>query len=465
MNHDILIVDDEKDIRDLISGVLEDEGYQTRVAATGTEALKEVQNRRPQLVVLDVWLGDSERDGLKILELIKRDHPYTAVIIISGHGTIETAVSAIKKGAYDFIEKPFKIERLLICVRRALEAFSLKFENDALKKATESSFITLGQSQGAHRLRADIEKCSISDNRIFFEGAQGSGKSSIAKIIHKNSKRSQHPFIVLNCVAISPIHLDAELFGVDIMGASKDTPRKIGLLEQAHNGTILLEEVHTLPLSTQSKISKFIQTKTFTRAGSGDTVSMNVRIMATSSIAPSKSLENGTLSQDLYYRLNATTIHVPSIVDRLQDLPLIVENVLESIATKQSVKTKRITEDAMTFLQMYHWPYNFQELQNSLEVALINAHAENAQLIDTQHLPTELVKGKGHFMAQSNPNDIVVLPIKEARELFERDYLQAQVNRFGGNITQTAKFIGMERSALHRKLKALGFTDPRDTLE
>jgi two-component system nitrogen regulation response regulator NtrX len=465
MKLDILVVDDEKDIRDLIAGILEDEGYQPRLASCGTEALKEIEKRQPSLVILDVWLGDSERDGLKILEQIKRDHPFVPVIMISGHGTIDTAVTTIKKGAYDFVEKPFNVERLLLCIERAIETSILKRENDQLKMKTDESFVTAGQSSATTRLKNDIQRLSQNDSRIIIEGAVGSGKEAVAKEIHNHSARFKHPFVVLSTGNISPIHLDAELFGVDIVGLSKDQPRKIGLLEQAHNGTIYIDEISLLPLQLQYKLVKFLHDGAFVRLGSSEQTPVNVRVIVGTSVNLAKAIAEGNMREDLYCRLNVTSVHVPSIMERLTDLSYMIDAISRHLGQAKGLKVKRFSEEAFAFLQMYHWPRNLSELSNVVEFALMNANDGTSNPISVENLPVELVQGRNHVNKLAGQSDIVVLPIKEAREMFEKEYLQAQVNRFSGNITQTAKFIGMERSALHRKLKALGLDNVRDTLD
>ncbi|MBY0282084.1 MAG: sigma-54 dependent transcriptional regulator [Alphaproteobacteria bacterium] len=457
MAQDILIVDDEADIRDLISGILSDEGYTTRTASDGLAALDMIKARQPNLVILDVWLGDSERDGLKILDIIKRDHSYVPVVMISGHGTIETAVSAIKKGAYDFIEKPFQTERLLVVVERAIESSRLKRENDELRVKARVSSSLIGNSSSIQQLRQALEKISSSNGRVFMSGPNGADKETLAREIHVRSKRERGPFISINCGAYHPQQLEAELFGTEIFGLSVDTPRKIGLLEKAHTGTVFLDEITQLPLPVQSKIVKVLQEQAFFRIGSDQKIDIDIRFLAGTSDDIQKMIQEGNFREDLFYRLSVSHVHVPTLKDRVTDIPLLAQNFMEQAAAAQGVLPRSFSQEALVMLQSYSWPGDLQQLKNVVDWLLIMVGGDPREPIQSFQLPTEIINGNNFANSwQQKSADIVVLPLREAREAFEREYLLTQVQRFSGNISQTARFIGMERSALHRKLRALG---------
>lgn len=462
MAFDILIVDDEKDIRELVSGILTDEGYQCRLANDGVHALEEIRKRQPNLVILDVWLGDGERDGIKILDTIKRDHPYVPAIMISGHSTIETAVTAIKKGAYDFLEKPFKAEKLLLIVKRAIESSSLKRENDELKvKAGLSSII--GKSPTIEHVRSVITEMSEANSRAFISGQQGTGKEMVAREIHKLSRRSNLPFTSFNCSSIHPSLIEAELFGTEIQGQNFNEPRKIGLIERTHGGTMYFEEIQFLPLQIQGKIVRLLQDGTFFRMGSKDPIKVDIRYFASTSEILSDLVNNGNLREDLYYRFTANHIKLPSLKERASDIPLLINHFMKNIAKSRTALPRKISEQAMTTLQTYNWPGNINQLKNVVEWLLIMAGGDPLEPICVDALPPEIQNGAPLASSwNQKSSEIIVLPLREARETFEREYLLAQIQRFDGNISQTARFIGMERSALHRKLRALGVCDYRD---
>lgn len=460
MSQDILIVDDEADIRDLVSGILSDEGYSTRVAEDGTSALASIKFRQPTLVILDVWLGDGERDGIRILEIIKRDHPHVPVIMMSGHGTIETAVSAIKRGAYDFIEKPFEMNRLLLLVQRALETAKLKRENAELKVKTGTEDLKLiGSSQLMIHINQVIERVAPTNSRIFLTGNAGVGKELVARIIHRLSRRSDAPFVVFNCSTVHPDSLEAELFGTEIMDLDPNIPRKIGVLEQAHSGVLYLDKVSELPLSIQGKLVRFLQDNHFCRLGSNQKIDIDVRVIASTDVSIAPLIREGSFREDLFYRLNVVPLEIPILSDRITDLPDLIHHFMRQATQQHGRPMRMISDEVMVVLQSCQWPGNVRQLKNLIEWLVIMAPGEAKDPITVEMLPPE-IRSDVAIPTVGHPN-IVVMPLREAREAFEREYLTVQVTRFGGNISKTAKFVGMERSALHRKLRALGLGDAR----
>jgi two-component system nitrogen regulation response regulator NtrX len=469
MPYDVLIVDDEADIRQLVSGILGDEGYATRVAQDGIEALEHIKKRQPNLVVLDVWLGNSEHDGLKILDMIRRDHPFVPVIMISGHGTIETAVTAIKKGAYDFIEKPFQVERLLMVVERAIESARLKRENAELKIRARLTSGLIGSTPAMQHIRQMVERAAPTQSRMFISGPAGSGKESIAREIHNRSKRADAPFVVARCGDIHPTQLEAELFGADIIDLSPDTPRKIGLVERAHNGTLYFDEITQIPLPVQNKLVRLLQEQTFTRVGGHTKIDVDVRFIGGASENIHQLIEDGHFREDLFYRLSVTHIQIPPLRERVVDLPQILEHFMAEACAAQGTSPRSFSPEALALMQGYNWPGDVLQLRNVIDWVLLMSPKEARGPITKDELPKEIINGNSFINNWQNKSaEIVVMPLREARETFEREYLLAQVGRFSGNISQTARFIGMERSALHRKLRALGMNDrssvPADTL-
>jgi two-component system nitrogen regulation response regulator NtrX len=456
MAHDILIVDDESDIRMLIGGILEDEGHQTRGAGDSTTALEAIHNRRPTLVILDIWLQGSKMDGLELLDAIKQDHPNLPVIVISGHGNIETAVAAIKRGAYDFIEKPFKADRLLLVVDRAIEAARLRRENEELRVRAGDPSELVGTSSAINAVRQAIERVAPTGSRVMITGLAGSGKEVVARQIHARSRRADGPFITLNCASMRPDRMEIELFGAEAGAQAQDSPAKIGTFEQAHGGTLLLDEVADMPLETQGKIVRVLQEQTFERVGGRARVSVDVRVIASTNRDLAAEIAAGRFREDLYYRLNVVPIRVPSLRERREDIPELTRYFMTRAATAAGIIPRAFGEDAMAALQAYDWPGNVRQLRNVVEWLLIMTPGDPSAAIRSDMLPPEVgaivpASLKGEYSAE-----IMALPLREARELFERQYLLAQVTRFGGNISRTATFVGMERSALHRKLKSLG---------
>ena len=446
---EILIVDDEEDIRDLISGILADEGYATRVAGDSETALAAVRARRPQLVVLDIWLQGSKLDGIEVLDVLAREHPDLPVLMISGHGTIETAVASIKKGAYDFIEKPFKSDRLLHVAERALESARLKREVRELKLKTGDEGEMVGNSSAVTQLRLLVEKIAPTNSRVLIAGPAGSGKEVAARLIHARSRRAGNAFVAVNCATMEPERIEAELFGME----GGEGPRKTGLFELAHNGTLYLDEVSDMPLETQGKILRVLIDQTFTRVGGQTRVQVDARVVCSSTRDLRVETETGRFREDLYHRLNVVPVRVPSLAERRDDIPLLVGHFMKRLSAAAGLPMREIGDDAMAMLQTHNWPGNVRQLRNIVERLLILASDDATEALTADLLPTDLSGTPGGRRA----SDLVIsLPLREAREIFERDYLVAQINRFGGNISRTAAFIGMERSALHRKLKSLG---------
>ena len=453
MAHDILIVDDEEDIRSLIAGILEDEGYTTRAAASSQQALSEVAARRPTLVVLDIWMEGSEHDGIDTLKLIQREHPEVPVVMISGHGNIETALEASRNGAYDFIEKPFNTDRLLLVVERAIEDARLRRENRELTLRAGGDVEIVGKTPSIVNLRQAIDRVARTGSRILISGPAGVGKEVVARLVHKHSARANGPFVVLNCAIISPETMEDSLFGA-VGNATREA--RTGMLEIAHGGTLLLDEVADMPLETQGKIVRVLQDQTIVRVGGSVPVSVDVRVIATTSRDLEEKIEEQKFRQDLYYRLNVVPLEVPPLVSRRDDIPELADYFLSRYADATGLPRRKLSPEAIAALHAYDWPGNVRQLKNVIERLMIMAPGDSSQMISGKMLPSELFSDMPESLAFDKTSEIMALPLREARELFEKEYLQTQVDRFGGNISKTANFIGMERSALHRKLKSLG---------
>jgi two-component system nitrogen regulation response regulator NtrX len=454
MAHDILIVDDEADIRMLIAGVLKDEGYATREAGNSTEAMAAIQARQPTLVILDIWLQGSELDGIGILRRLRAEMPSVPVVMISGHGTIETAVEAIKIGAYDFIEKPFKADRLLLVIARAIEAALLRRENAELKLRAGGELDLVGASSAMNQLRQQIERVAPTGSRVLITGAPGSGKEVAGRLLHVRSRRAQGPFVPVNCATMRPDRLEIELFGCE---ASNDgAPRKIGTFERAHGGTLFLDEVADMPLETQGKIVRALQEQTFERVGGSRRVEVDVRVIASSNRELSAEIAAGRFREDLFYRLNVVPIRVPPLRERREDIPLLARHFMARGAEAARITAREFGEDALAALQAYPWPGNVRQLRNVIDWLLIMTPGDSTEAVHADMLPNEITAIAPTVVKWDKGSEIMTLPLRDAREVFEREYLLAQVTRFGGNISRTAAFVGMERSALHRKLKSLG---------
>ena len=451
MATDILIVDDEADIRDIVSGILSDEGHATRTARNSDEALAAIEARRPHLMFLDIWMQGSRLDGLQLLNVIKEQHPALPVVMISGHGNIETAVSAIRAGAYDFIEKPFKADRLVLVADRALEASRLKREVSELRSRAGAADRIVGKSSAMNQLRQVIERVAPANSRVLITGAPGSGKELVARSIHESSSRAAGPFVVINAATITPENMELELFGSE----GRDGRRKVGALEEAHGGTLYIDEVADMPRETQAKILRVLVDQNFQRVDGSTRVHVDVRIISSSSRDLAKAIAEGVFREELFHRLSVVPINVPSLADRRDDIPELIEFFTEQVSQTTGMPRRKIGLDAMAVLQSHDWPGNIRQLRNNVERLMILTAGDPEAEITAEMLPSEI-----GALVPATPNGaggekLMSLPLREAREVFEREYLVAQISRFGGNISRTAEFIGMERSALHRKLKSL----------
>ncbi len=455
---DVLIVDDEHDIRELVAGVLEDEGYSARGAADSDAALAAIRERRPSLVLLDVWLTGSRLDGLELLDEIKRRDPSLPVLVISGHGNLDTAVAAIRRGAADFIEKPFEAERLLLLVARATETDRLKRENAVLRAQVGQEEELTGQSGALNQVRATLKRVAGTGSRVMITGPAGVGKEVAARLLHTWSNRARAPFVVVSAAMMTPERVEEELFGVE-EGGELVRP---GLLEQAHGGTLFLDEIADMPMTTQARILRVLTDQSFTRVGGGHMVRVDVRVVsATARILPDE-IAAGRFREDLYYRLNVVPINLPSLSDRRDDIPPLVRHFVARYAAERRVATPELSSEAVGALQTYDWPGNVRQLRNVVERTIIMAPGDRLHQIDADMLPPEVLSDQERLAPGNAARSIMGTPLREARETFEREYLRVQIRRFSGNISRTASFIGMERSALHRKLKSLGLADVKD---
>ena len=454
MASDILIVDDESDICELVAGLLQDEGYATRTARDSDAALNEIKSRRPNLIFLDIWLQGSRLDGLQLLDSVKEQHPEMPVVMISGHGNIETAVAAIKRGAYDFIEKPFKADRLVLVADRALETSRLKREVRELKALTPVPISLVGRSPSINQLRQTIEKTAPTNSRIMIVGPSGAGKELAARHLHALSARASGPFVIINAAAITPELMEVELFGVEQTNGTQQ--RKVGALEEAHGGSLFIDEIADMPRDTQNKILRVLVDQTFQRVGGSTKVAVDVRIVSSTSRNIEAEIAAGRFREDLYHRLSVVPIRVPPLAERREDIPELVTYFMEQISQSTGLPQRKIGGDAMAVLQSHDWPGNVRQLRNNVERLMILAGGDPNAAISANMLPQDVGSMVPAMPNGNGGEQLMGLPLREARELFEREYLVAQINRFGGNISRTAEFVGMERSALHRKLKALG---------
>ena len=456
MAADILVVDDEEDIRMLIADILTDEGFVCRTAGDSKTTFDAIEERRPNLLILDIWLEGSALDGIEILERVHEEHESMPVIMISGHGNVETAVNAIKLGAYDFIEKPFKADRLVLTVTRAVEAARLLRENQELRQRTSDATEIVGVSPAMRQLRIALEKVAPTDSRVLISGPPGVGKEVFARQLHQLSLRSGGPFVVLNCAAMNPDRMEMELFGHEATGDG--VQRNVGTLEAAHGGTLLLDEVSDMPLETQGKIVRVLQEQTFTRVGGESSVKVDVRVIASTNRDMEEEMAGGNFRQDLFYRLNVVPIEVPPLRDRPDDIPVLVELFMQRSALISGVSPRIMSREAIAAFQAYDWPGNVRQLRNAVDWIMIMAAGKPEEPVTVENLPPDIGVGTSASVGWKEGAKMMSLPLRDARENFERQYLLAQISRFGGNVSRTAEFVGMERSALHRKLKSLGVT-------
>ena len=450
---DILIVDDERDIRELVAGVLSDEGYECRTAADSVTALDAVDEKRPSLVLLDVWLHGSPMDGLEVLDAIKAREPELPVIIFSGHGNIDTAVSAVSRGAMDFIEKPFEAERLLHLVERATETESLRRENSRLREGTSDSGEFTGNSAAINAVRATLKRVAATGSRVLISGPAGSGKEVAARLLHSWSTRSDKPFVIVNSARITPERFEEELFGEEADGKLL----RPGLLETADGGTLYLDEVADMPLSTQARILRVLTEQSFVRVGGNRQIGVDVRVISSTARDLAKEMEEKNFREDLFYRLNVVPVEIPSLAERRDDIPALADHFFTRYATEQGLRPPAISEEAMAALQAYDWPGNVRQLRNVVERTIILTPRDQLECVEAEMLSEEVTGGK--VGGTGGMAALMGAPLREARESFEREYLSIQIRRFSGNISKTASFIGMERSALHRKLKLLGMAE------
>jgi two-component system nitrogen regulation response regulator NtrX len=458
MGLDILVVDDEEDIRDLVAGVLEDEGYSPRTAADSDAALAAIADRRPSLVLLDVFLKGSRLDGLELLDEIKRRDPSQPVLVISGHGNLDTAVSAIRRGASDFIEKPFEAQRLLLLVSRATETERLRAENATLRAQMGFEEQLSGTSGAINQVRATLKRVAPTGSRVLISGPAGVGKEVAARMLHSWSPRAAAPFVVVSAARMTPERVEEELFGSERADGSI-TP---GLLERAHGGTLFLDEIADMPMTTQGKILRVLTDQSFTRVGGQRQVKVDVRVLSSTARTLTAEIDAGRFREDFYYRLNVVPVFIPALSERREDIPALVEQFVARYAAERRVPTPEVTADALAALQAYDWPGNVRQLRNIVERTIILAPGDRIGCIEVDMLPPEVLHDPTGGPAASTTTAIMGAPLREAREAFEREYLRVQIRRFSGNISRTAQFIGMERSALHRKLKILGMVEDRD---
>ena len=449
MSAEILIIDDNADIRLILDELIKDAGYKTRLAANFNQALTEIDKKLPDVAIIDVKLDKGDNDGIQLLEHIKKKNSDIPVIMISGHANIEMAINSLKSGAFEFIQKPFDKERLLNFINRAIENFKLKNENKILSNKLFHSFELIGKSSNIVSIKEQIQKLSQSESRVFINGPTGSGKELITRKIYKNSKRSKGPFVILNGALLDAKKYELELFGEEKIDGSI----VYGALEKASRGVLLIDEVTEIPLETQSKILRVVIDQKFKRLNSDHDIKVDVRIICCSSRDMEREIKNGNFREDLYHRLNVFNIKIDPLNERIEDIPLLIEYFIENICETYNYKSFTIKDN--NYLLNYDWPGNVRELRNLIErIAILSPENDDEKIMNI--IKESLSKSLSENFSVA---DNLSIPLREARENFEKEYLISQIKKFGGNISKTAKFVGMERSALHRKLKLLGVKD------
>ena len=449
MSAEILIVDDNSDIRFILNELIKEAGYKTRLAANFNQALAEIDKKLPDVAIMDVKLDKGDNDGIQLLDHIKKKNTDIPVIMISGHANIEMAINSLKSGAFEFIQKPFDKQRLLNFVSRAVENYNLKSENKNLSSKLFHSFELIGKSTNISSIREQIQKLSQSESRVFISGPTGSGKELISRKIYKNSKRKNGPFVIINGAL-----LDAKKYELELFGEEKDDGSiTYGALEKASRGVLLIDEVTEIPLETQSKILRVIIDQKFKRLNSNHDIRVDVRIICSNSKDMINEIKNGNFREDLYHRLNVFNIKIEPLNKRIEDIPLLIDYFIENICKTYNYKSFSINDN--NYLLNYNWPGNVRELRNLIErIAILSPGENNEKIIN-------IIKESLSKSVEDNfsVTETLSVPLREARESFEKEYLVSQLKKFGGNISKTAKFVGMERSALHRKLKILGVKD------
>ena len=449
MLNEILVVDDNSDIRLLISGILQDKGFRVREAANFDQALNEINKKLPDVAVIDVKLDKGDNDGIELLTIIKKKDEDVPVIMISGHANVQMAVDSLKLGAFEFMQKPFSSERLLNFVNRAKENINLKKEKRILENKLFHSYEIIGNSQSIEKVKNLISKLSSTESRVFISGPAGSGKELVARQIHKKSSRTNMPFVVVSGALLDPEKYERELFGSE----NQDGTINYGFFEKAQDGTLLIDEVTEIPLETQAKILRVLIEQKFKRVNGSKEVNVNVRIISTSSKIVREEVDKGNFREDLYHRLNVVPVFLPPLKDRSEDIPLLINYFSKKISELNGISETKLDTDFNLFYK-YEWPGNVRELRNLVErVSILSV---NEKKINVNSLVQDALSQKKVNDDTNTYENVLSYPLKEAREKFEKDYLNSQLKKHKGNISKTAEFIGMERSALHRKLKTLG---------
>ena len=449
MSTEILIIDDNADIRTILDELISEAGFKTRLAANYNQALTEIDKKLPDVAIIDVKLDKGDNDGIELLNHIKKKNKDVPVIIISGHANIEMAINSLKSGAFEFIQKPFDKERLMNFISRAVENYNLKNENKKLQNKLFHTFEVIGISQNINSIKDQIQKISSSESRVFISGPTGSGKELVARKIHKNSKRSKEPFVILNGALLDAKKYELELFGEE----KSDGSISYGALEKSSGGILLIDEVTEIPLETQSKILRVMIDQKFKRVNGNHDIKVDVRIICSSTKDIHIEIENGNFREDLFHRLNVFNINIDPLNKRIEDIPLLVDYFVKNICNNYKIQPFKIQDN--NYLLNYSWPGNVRELRNLVErVTILSQGKDEKRILNI--IKESLTQSESE---RFSINETLDYPLREARENFEKEYLITQLKKFSGNISKTARFVGMERSALHRKLKLLGVKD------